>query len=164
MPSFPPSPEYLHLLLNHLPLTGLAIASLGLLLGLVSRSRAAQVCTLWLVLFCAGSVWPVYQSGKAGYRNVRRMVDEPGMDYLDEHLDRADQFVVAYLPAALLALAGLALPRFWPKSRTPLAFLALLGSMVAIMAGIYIAEAGGKIRHLEIRPKPSEPLEVQPSS
>ncbi|HEY0791478.1 MAG TPA: hypothetical protein VGD78_10485 [Chthoniobacterales bacterium] len=163
MTGFPRSPEHLHLLLNHLPLTGLAIANLGLLMGLVFRSRAAQVCTLWLVLLCAGSAWPVYLTGKAGYRDIRRIADEPGMDYLDEHLDRADRFTLAYAPAAVLALAGLALPHFWPKSRTLLALLAFLGSTVALAAGTYIAEAGGKVRHLEIRPKPSDAPEVQPS-
>ncbi|MBV9490949.1 MAG: hypothetical protein JO069_14695 [Verrucomicrobia bacterium] len=146
-----PSPAYLHVLLNHVPLTGLAVASLGLLFSLALRNATAQVCALALVLICAAAAWPVYLTGKAAYRDVRRIADEPGMDYLDDHLDRADRFTIAYLPATLLAVAGLVLPRFWPGIRPLLGWLTLAGAMAALAAGIYIGEAGGRVRHSEFR-------------
>jgi hypothetical protein len=158
MPSSLPSPEYLHVLLNHVPLTGLIVASLGLLLSLVIRSASAQVCALVLVLVCAASAWPVYVTGKGAYRHIRRIADEAGMDYLDEHLDRADHFTIVYLPAALSALAGLIIPRFRRTARLPLAWATLGCAVAAIAAGLYISEAGGKVRHPEFRTGPPASL------
>lgn len=146
-----PSPEYLHVLLNHLPITGLIIASLGLLLSLAIRNSSAQVCALALVFVCAGSVWPVYLTGKAAYRNIRRIADEPGMDYLDEHLDRAERLVIVYLPTMLLAMAALVIPRFEPAARAALGWVILACAAIAVAAGVWIAEAGGKVRHPEFR-------------
>ena len=46
-------PEYVHVLLNPLPVYGLLIAWIGLLIAFFSKSRRAQIATLVLVLFCS---------------------------------------------------------------------------------------------------------------
>ena len=51
-------PEYLHVLINPLPVYGLAVAVIGLIIALIQRSRPAQVATLSLVLLCGAIAWP----------------------------------------------------------------------------------------------------------
>ena len=43
-------PEYIHVLLNPLPVYGLLVAWIGLLIAFFSKSRRAQIATLVLVL------------------------------------------------------------------------------------------------------------------
>ena len=147
-------PGYLHVLLNHLPIYGLAIAALGLLIALVLRSRPAQVTALLLVLVTAISAWPVAATGKRSYKAVRGIVDDDGADWLDEHMERAERWVPVFYVLAGLASAGLVIPRRWPRSATPLAIATLLLAGGCFGLAGYIAYAGGKIRHPEFRPAP----------
>jgi hypothetical protein len=76
-------PEYVHVLLNPLPVYGLATGVLGLVLAMALRSRTAQVVTLIIILICAASAWPVYQYGEGGYYRVRAMADADGVAWLE---------------------------------------------------------------------------------
>ena len=40
---------------------------LGLVIALISRSRAARLAALAIVFVSALSAWPVYEKGQAGY-------------------------------------------------------------------------------------------------
>jgi hypothetical protein len=46
-------PEYVHILINPLPIYGLAISWIGLVIAFFLRSRRAQIATLALVLISA---------------------------------------------------------------------------------------------------------------
>ena len=64
-------PEYLHVLLNHLPIYGSMLGALALAISLVLRSRAAQMTALILTLIAAASAtqsfgpdrWPTRRFG-----------------------------------------------------------------------------------------------------
>jgi len=56
-------------LLNPLPIYGLAAGVLALVVGLAMRSRSAQVTALVVILSCALSAWLVYQYGERGSKN-----------------------------------------------------------------------------------------------
>ena len=56
-------PEYVHVLLNPLPVYGLLIAWIGLIIAVVLKSRRAQIATLVLVFITSLSAWPVYEFG-----------------------------------------------------------------------------------------------------
>ena len=71
-------PEYVHVLLNPLPVYGLAVGTLALIIALVSRSRAARATALVLVMVSAASACPVYYYGEAAYDRVKTMVDDAG--------------------------------------------------------------------------------------
>ena len=154
-------PEYIHVLLNPLPVYGLLVGWVGLVIGLALRSRRAQIATLSLVLLSFISAWPVYEFGQQGYDRVLSMTDEAGEAWLDEHMHRAeDPIWVFYVLAALSALA-IAAPIKWPKSSMPLAVAVILLSAVTLGCGAFIAYAGGRVRHREFRnetppPKRSE--------
>src|SRR5438105_9665688 len=147
-------PEYVHILINPLPIYGLAISWIGLVIAFFLRSRPAQIATLSLVLISAAAAWPVYEFGEEGYDRVLSMTDDDGHAWLDEHQRRADQLIYVFYALAGLSALAIAVPMKWPKTSTSLVISTiLLGAMVLGMGG-YIAYAGGKIRHKEFRTEP----------
>ncbi|HEY5035699.1 MAG TPA: hypothetical protein VII74_01050 [Chthoniobacterales bacterium] len=153
-------PEYIHVLLNPLPVYGLLIAIIGLAIALAQKSRPAQVAMLVLILLCATSAWPAH-FGEAAYDRVLSLTNDQGAAWLKVHRHRADEFLWCfYLLGALAALAIL-LPMKWPKIALILATVTILFSLVVLGMGAYIGYAGGKIRHREFRnePAPAVPME-----
>ena len=147
-------PEYIHVLINPLPVYGLSTGLVGLVVALIVRSRSAQIATLILVLITAASAWPVYEFGEQAYDRVLTMTDDPGHAWLDEHLRRGEQLIYVFYALAVLALIALAAPAKWPRSARPLVIAVIVLGFVTLGAGGYIAYAGGKIRHREFRNVP----------
>jgi hypothetical protein len=150
-------PEYLHVLLNPLPVYGLAMGWIGLFIAIFLRSRPAKIATLAIILISAASAWPVAELGEQGYDRVLTMTDDDGHAWLDEHRHRADQLIYVFYALAVLSAAAIALPIKWPKSSVPLAMAVLLLGAIAIGTGAYIGQAGGKVRHKEFRNEPPPP-------
>ena len=150
-------PEYIHVLLNPLPVYGLLVGWVGLVIGLALRSRRAQIATLSLVLLSSISAWPVYEFGQQGYDRVLSMTDEAGEAWLDEHMHRAENLIWVFYALAALSAFGIAAPIKWPKSSMPLAVAVILLSAVTLGSGAYIAYAGGRVRHREFRNEPPPP-------
>ncbi len=48
-------PEYVHVLLNPVPVYGLLVSWIGLIIAFFLKSRRAQIATLALVFICAGN-------------------------------------------------------------------------------------------------------------
>ncbi|MET0222853.1 MAG: hypothetical protein ABW346_00550, partial [Terrimicrobium sp.] len=71
-------PEYIHVLINPLPVYGLAMGLIGLIIGLTLRSREARTSALALILIAAASAWPVLHYGQQGYDRVKAMADSEG--------------------------------------------------------------------------------------
>jgi hypothetical protein len=155
-------PEYVHVLINPLPVYGLLIAIVGLIIGLIQRSRTAQIAPLILILLSAAVVWPVVHFGEAGYDRVLSLSDAQGGAWLRAHMYRADQFAWAYYALAGLALLALLLPWKWPKLAVGLTIVTLVSSFAVLALGGYIAYAGGKIRHREFRNEPAPIVPVEP--
>jgi len=145
-------PEYLHVLLNHLPIYGTILGALALAISLVLRSRAAQITALILTMIAGASAYPVFLTGQRAYKTVRGMADETGADALDEHMDRAEKTVFVFYVLAAFAAAGLLLPIKWPKSAVPLTAITLLVAVLCSWLAAYIAQPGGQVRHPEFRP------------
>ena len=154
-------PEYVHVLLNPLPVYGLLIAWIGLLGAFFSKSRRAQLVTLVLVLISSLSAWPVYEFGQQGYDRVLSMADEDGRAWLDEHRDRGGDLIWIFYALAVLSAIAIAVPIKWPKSSAPLVITVILLGAVTWGTGGYIAYAGGKIRHREFRNEPAPPKRPQ---
>jgi uncharacterized membrane protein (DUF4010 family) len=150
-------PEYVHVLLNPLPVYGLLLAWLGLIVALLLKSRRAQIVTLALVIISSASAWPVYEFGEQGYDRVFAMSDEPGGAWLDEHKDRAEDLIWIFYVLAALSAAAIVVPMRWPKSALALTVMVTLLGTFALGSACYIAYAGGKIRHREFRNQPPPP-------
>jgi hypothetical protein len=147
-------PEYIHVLINPLPVYGLAMGVLGLVIAFFLRSRPAQVATLIIVLICAASAWPTFVLGKQAKDRVLSMENEVGGAWLEEHEDRAEDLVWIFYALAILSAIALLAPAKWPRSATPLVVAVIVLGFVTLGAGGYIAYAGGKIRHREFRNVP----------
>ena len=154
-------PEYIHVLLNPLPIYGLAMGWVGLLIGFFLHSRPAQIATLVLILISAGSAWPVYEFGEQGYDRVLTMTDEDGQAWLDEHQHRGEQLIYFFYALAALSVITIIVPIKWPKTSAPLVIGTILVGVIVLGMSGYIAYAGGKVRHKEFRtgPPPKKALQ-----
>jgi len=145
-------PEYIHVVLDHLPIFGTILGALALAISLILRSRAAQVTALIITLIAGASAYPVFVTGQRAYKAIRGMADDAGADVLDEHMDRAEKTIGVFYFLAALAIAGLLVPIKWPKSAVPLAALTLVVAIFCSGIAVYIAQPGGRVRHPEFRP------------
>jgi disulfide bond formation protein DsbB len=154
-------PEYIHVLINPMPVYGLTMGIIGLILALILRSRPAQIATLAVILLSGAIAWPVVHYGEEGYDRVLAMSDDQGQAWLKVHMHRADQLVWSFYVMAGLAALAIFAPLKWPRVATLLAVVTLLFSFATLGIGGYIAYAGGKVRHREFRtePAPSVPPE-----
>ncbi len=147
-------PEYMHVLLNPMPVYGLSIGTLALVLALFLRNQRVTIAALVLVFVSALSAWPVYQYGEAGYDRIKSMSDPAGEQWLDEHMARAEKLIWMFYVLAGLSAAGVVVVVKWPRFSTvaSVAALVLAGSTLGI--GGYISYPGGHIRHKEFRFEP----------
>lgn len=155
-------PEYIHVLINPLPVYGLAMGILGLVIALILRSRPAQIATLALILVCSAVAWPVAHYGNEAYDRVLSIADDTGDAWLKAHAHRADELVGFFYALAVVAAIAIFAPLKWPRSGLILTLVTLFFSVVVLGMGGYIAYAGGKIRHREFRnelPPPVPPDE-----
>jgi hypothetical protein len=150
-------PEYIHVLINPMPIYGLAMGLLGLIIAFFLRSRRAQIVSLIIVLLSATSAWPTFVFGKQAKDRVLSMENEAGDAWLEEHEDRAEDLIWLFYALAILSAIALVVPGKWPQTTGPLAIAVILLGAATLSAGGYIAYAGGKIRHREFRNVPPPP-------
>lgn len=153
-------PEYVHVLINPLPVYGLAIGVLGLVIGLCLRSRPAQVTALLLILLCGAIAWPVGHYGEEGYDRALSLSDDQGQAWLKVHAQRADQFIKYFYALAAVAAAAVLAPLRWPKAALSLTVITLVLAGAVLAMGGYIGYAGGKVRHREFRNEPAPVVPV----
>jgi len=151
-------PEYVHVLLNPLPVYGLAVGLIGLLVAICLRSRAATVVALVVVFISPAAAWPVYEYGEQAYDRVLAMADNDGQAWLASHKERAEYLIWLFYALAILSAIALIAPAKWPGLSIWLGVAVLVLGAIALGSGGYIAYAGGRIRHREFRngPPPKE--------
>src|SRR5437773_2454466 len=131
-------PEYLHVLINPLPVYGLAIATLALVLALVLRNQRVTIAALVLVFISALSAWPTYHYGEAGYDRVKAMSDPAGEQWLDEHMARGEKLIWAFYVLAGVAAVGVVAVAKWPQTSFRLSVLTLVLGSATLGIGGYI--------------------------
>jgi hypothetical protein len=147
------NPDYLHVLLNPIPIYGLAMGVIGLLVAFALRSRAARMVALTLVCLSAAAAWPVWHYGEKAYDDVMMITDKEGTGWMDAHRSRAEKLIVAFYALAALSLTALVVPIKKPGADIPLALTTLIAAIIVLGIGGWIAYAGGRIRHEEFRGK-----------
>ncbi len=144
-------PEYVHVLLNHLPITGLGVALLSLVVGLVVRKRPVLLLGLALVSLLALSAWPVAEYGERGYDRVLSMSDDDGQVYLERHRDLAERWMFLFYVTATAGAVAMVVGWKWPWSLWPASLGVALLCLGSLVAATFIAESGGVVRHREFR-------------
>jgi hypothetical protein len=147
-------PEYVHVLLNPIPLYGLVLATLALAIALAIRSRQAQTVALILVIVGCGAAFPVIEFGERAYDRVYAMSNPDGQQWLDTHMFRAERCEFVFYVTGAFALATLV--AFWKfqKAATPLLIAVLILTLISVVSAGWISYAGGKVRHTEFRDGP----------
>src|SRR5580700_9434117 len=100
-------PEYVHVLLNPLPVYGLAIGIVAWLISWATGRRHDRGLALALILLAGLSAWPVAHFGAAGYDRVTSMSGEEAQKWLNWHRHLAGRAVWACYAAAAFSAAGL---------------------------------------------------------
>lgn len=144
-------PEYMHVLINPMPVYGLSMGVAALVIALISRRRTVIVTALILIFLSGISAWPTYHYGQAAYDRVKSTSDALGGQWLDEHMARGEKLIYAFYVLAAAAVAGIFAPLKWPRSSTTLAIIALVLGMATLGIGGWISYAGGHVRHPEFR-------------
>src|SRR5437762_8776301 len=144
-------PEYMHVLLNPLPVYGLAITVIGLALALIFRSRPAIIIALALVFISGISAWPVLSYGQAAYDRVKAVSDPAGEQWLDEHMARGEKLIWAFYVLAGVSAIGVGVIAKAPRYSLAICLTTLVLASGTLSIGGYIAYAGGHVRHREFR-------------
>ncbi len=147
-------PEYVHVLLNPLPIYGLAGGLFAYLAALAARSRPAQALALSLILAAAASAWPVAHFGHAAYDRVYSMSGAPARAWLNWHQNLAQRALWACTATALLSAAGLGCLWKAPRRYPVLASAAVASAVASLTLSGLCGFAAGKIRHSEFRSGP----------
>ena len=143
--------EYVHVLLNPLPVYGLAMGALALVVALLARSTAAKNIALAIIVLCAASAWPVLVYGQHGYNHLYPQLDPESQQWLDAHMDRAEKFIYAFYLTAILGFAALVVQKKFPKANKALTLTTLLAAIASLGIGGWISRAGGEVSHSEFR-------------
>ena len=141
---------YVHLLLNHAPVQGMALCLLLLLFGLSRRSDEVLRAGLLGLVLVAIATLPAYLSGEGAERIVRPL---PGVStiVMAEHEAAALPALLTVEGVGVLALAGLLIGHGDRRMPRWLLFAVIAGSVVAFAAAARTAHLGGRIHHPEVR-------------
>ncbi len=153
-------PEYVHVLLNPLPIYGIALGAFALAVAMILKNRRAHIVALILIFIGAGSTIPVKYYGDLGYDVVESEMSSDQADaWLDAHGQRALRAMPAFYALIAVSLAALFIPWKWPKSALVLNALTLALSIFAFGLAGWIGYAGGQAMHTEFRSgTPPEPV------
>lgn len=144
-------PEYVHVLLNPLPVYGLAMGALALAAALLARSMAARNIALFGIILCAASAWPVLYFGQHGFNHLYPQLDTESQQWLEAHMERAERFVYVFYLTALLGAGALLTRKKFAKANPVLTWLTLAAAIVSLGVGGWISRAGGEVSHSEFR-------------
>src|ERR1035437_6732948 len=147
-------PEYVHVLLNPLPVYGVATALFVLIAALVARSRSAQMIGLLVIALLGPATWAAVEYGEKSYDRVYSMSNPDAQAWLEVHKNRAGKSEYVFYLMALPALAALIAHRRSHKSAKPLTWLALALALISVNLAGWISQAGGQVRHSEFREGP----------
>lgn len=148
--------EHLHLALNHLPFLGAAFALIPLLIGLFTGSRTTLIAGL-LIAALAGWTTPlVMYTGEEAYDRyekgpVAAFLDAKAEHYLEEHEERAEAGAKVMYASAVVATIGLLAAARNARWTRYAAMASVALCLASVAAGVWIAEAGGKIRRPDFR-------------
>lgn len=150
------TPEHLHVALNHLPFLGGGLAVIPLLFGIITKSRPAMLAGLTLAAVAGWSTPLVMATGEAAYERyekgpVARFLDPGAETYLEQHEARAHTWSKVMYASAVAATVGLLLSGYRERWSRPAAGISLVFCVASLLAGVWIAEAGGKIRRPDFR-------------
>jgi formate hydrogenlyase subunit 3/multisubunit Na+/H+ antiporter MnhD subunit len=144
------NPAHLHLVLNHIPLVGIAFVILLLIIALLRTSNELINVSLIFVILIALWAIPAYLTGEPAEEMVEGL---PGISeqLIEAHEEKAEITFILVEVVGAFALLTLIIRRFHRELGNILSVFTLLGLIVAGGLIVWTANLGGKINHPEIR-------------
>jgi hypothetical protein len=159
------SPEHLHVMSNHFPVTLSLLVPPILLAGIFFRRGSILAVGFSLGLLADLTTPIVMQSGESAHTRfemseIKPPLDEEGDIAAEMHEDLAEKASKILYLMGFACIAGLLILKFRPAWRTGAAWVVILISLGAAFFSVQSAILGGRIRHPEFRfpekPKPND--------
>lgn len=139
------SGAHFHLILNHVPIVGLAIATIILAYGHFRREQSVISLALGLIVFLSLATIPVYLSGEPAEETIENLAGV-SEELIEAHEEFAEVAFVLALASGVLAFFSL----IW-RTNSTFVKLTLLSLFLSVAALIWTGKLGGEIRHPEVR-------------
>lgn len=142
---------HLHLVLNHFPVIGSAIAIFVLLIGIMKKSDDVKKVSVLILILTALVTIPVYLTGEKAQEKIEGNYEDVDEEFIDAHEDFA---LYSFIAMDIAGAVGLIAMFLFRKPKTmPNSFAFFLLALLLIVNGMmaYTANLGGKIHHPEIR-------------
>ena len=142
---------HLHLVLNHVPVIGTAIAIFVLLIGILKKSDDVKKVSVLILILTALITIPVYLTGDKAQEKIEGNYEDVDEEYIDSHEDFA---LYSFIAMDIAGAVGLIAMFLFRKPKTmPNSFAFLMLALLLIVNGMmaYTANLGGRIHHPEIR-------------
>ena len=147
-------PEYMHVLINPIPIFGMGLGLLLLIVAWVRPAAGLSEAGLAIIIATGVITYPTIKLGQYAYDRIFETIPLDAQEWLDVHMARAERSQYLFYLAAILACLTLYKQRRNPETarRLMIATMAVSG-LCAALAGL-IAHAGGQVRHTEFRTGP----------
>jgi len=150
------SPEHLHVMSNHFPVTLSLLVPPILVAGIFFR-RGSILAVGFSLGLLADLITPVVmQSGESAHTRfemseIKPPLDEEGDIAAEMHEDMAEKAAKLLYLMGWVCIVGLIILKFRPAWRTGTAWVVVLIALGAAFFSIQAAMLGGRIRHPEFR-------------
>lgn len=140
---------YLHLVLNHVTIVGIPVATIFLLHGLLKGNVSSRRFALIILFSLAATVLPVFFTGEPAEESVEHL---PGVveSMIESHEDAGKVSMIITVILGIAAFVAFWFQRDERKGRTS-AIAVLVLAVIAMSSLTYTGSLGGQIRHTEIR-------------
>ena len=153
---------YLHLVLNHVPVSAAIFGFLVLFAGIFLRSVPVRNVGLGFLVLSALAAIPVYLTGESAEEVVEGLQAAEG--FVDRHQSAAQVSLVLAIVSGALAIGALypirdrvssgalvPMRHSFTRLRGFLVLAALMASAFTCLSMAWTAKLGGEIRHTEVR-------------
>lgn len=140
---------YLHLVLNHIPIIGIPVATFFLIHGIFKGNISSRRFALIMLFVISIFVLPVYFTGEPAEEAVE---DLPGVmeSLIEEHEDAGKISMILTVILGAISFIALFMQKDERKGRTA-SFIVLIFAAIAISSLSYTGKLGGVIRHTEVQ-------------
>lgn len=150
------SPEHLHVMSNHFPVTLSLLVPPILVAGIFFRRGSILAIGFSLGLLADLITPVVMQSGESAHTRfemseIKPPLDEEGDIAAEMHEDMAEKAAKLLYLMGWVCIVGLIILKFRPAWRTGTAWVVVLIALGAAFFSIQAAMLGGRIRHPEFR-------------
>lgn len=147
---------HLHLILNHIPVVALPLATLFLLFAFVKKNQQMKKFSLLMLILIGLVTLPVYFTGEPAEKLIE---DFPQVteDVIHPHEEMGEKALIISLIAAALAVSALVVVKDEKRNQQLVAVTLVVAAFGSMTLG-YTGYTGGQIRHTEARQPLFQPL------